>query len=118
MNVTGLTGEDLKAFDFDLHISAEQRAYVTQDGLRAIAANSRVVARLYAARDRAHRDAVTNLARYKFSNFGYHAARWVTLNALIGDRQPNPFREFVELARSRTAKLVETSPSAPAGGLA
>lgn len=100
MNVSGLTSEDLKAFEFDLHTSDEQRAYVTQDGLRAIACSSRVVARLHAARDRARVDAIKNLARYKFSNFGYHAARWVTLNAIIGDKQPNPFKAFVQLARS------------------
>lgn len=99
MNVSGITSERIKDLSFDLHTAPDQRAYVTQDGLAAIAENDRVVTRLRAARARAAEDAIKNLARYKFSNFGYHAARWVTLNALIGDRQPNPFRAFVELAR-------------------
>lgn len=61
--------------------------------------NEHMVARVMAARERARHDAIKNLARYKFSNFGYHAARWVTLNAIIGDKRANPFRVFVELAR-------------------
>ena len=41
------------------------------------------------------------LAGYKFWMFGYYAARWVTLNRLLPkpDRQPNPFRKAVMLAR-------------------
>lgn len=101
MNVSGITNERLKDFSFDLHTSDEERAYVTQDGLAAIAMIDRTVSRLKAARDRARVDAIKNLARYKFSNFGYHAARWVTLNAIIGDKQPNPFRSFVALARAK-----------------
>lgn len=99
MKVSGLHGDRLKCFTFDLYSDNEQRAYVKQEGLTAIAQIDRMAARLHAARDRARRDAIKNLARYKFSNFGYHAARWVTLNAIIGDRQPNPFKAFVALAR-------------------
>ncbi len=41
------------------------------------------------------------LARYKYWMFGYHAAQWVLLNALLpkGSRQPNPFRPLVTIAR-------------------
>ena len=49
--------------------------------------------------DRAERDAWKNLARYKFWNFGYYAARWVYLNWLTGAKRPNPFRPLVLLAR-------------------
>lgn len=103
MNASGVSGERLKAFSFDMYTSADQRAYVTQEGLTAIAALDRVVWRVEAARDRAKADAIKNLARYKFSNFGYHAARWVTLNAILGDKQPNPFKPFVVLARGMKA---------------
>ena len=60
--------------------------------------------RLLAARDYAAEDAMKNLARYKFSNFGYHAARWVTLTRIIGDKKPNPFRELVQKAREMNGR--------------
>jgi hypothetical protein len=56
--------------------------------------------RMREARDQAARDAVINLARYKFSNFGYHASRWVTLNRILGEKTPNPFRDLVRVART------------------
>lgn len=56
--------------------------------------------RILKARDEAKAKAIDNLARYKFSNFGYYSARWVTLNALVGDKQPNPFKSLVLAARS------------------
>ncbi len=49
-------------------------------------------------RDLQELKAWTNLARYKFLMFGYHAANWVTLNRLIGDKKPNPFRKLVKFA--------------------
>lgn len=65
-----------------------------------------------AKRDDAARRAIDNLARYKFDRFGYYAARWVTLNAIIGDKQPNPFRAIVKFARS----LSDTELSLPVPG--
>jgi hypothetical protein len=54
------------------------------------------------SRDEALRKAWASLAGYKFFMFGYHAAHWVKLNRLLeGDRQANPFRDLVLLARSR-----------------
>ena len=53
--------------------------------------------------DRAERDAWKNLARYKFWQFGYYAARWVYLNWLAGTKRPNPFRPLVWLARKTIA---------------
>ena len=40
-----------------------------------------------------------NLARYKFSNFGYWSSIWVRLNRLGGFNRPNPFRPVVKVAR-------------------
>lgn len=53
------------------------------------------------AREEAKRKALDNLARYKFSNFGYWAAHWVHYNRLLPapQRQRNPFRELVQLSR-------------------
>lgn len=55
-------------------------------------------------RDAAYRKAIDNLARYKFFMFGYFAARWVTLNSLLGHadqkaKRANPFLRIVHLAR-------------------
>ena len=57
------------------------------------------------ALDDAERRAIDNLARYKFSNFGYWAAAWVKYNQLAKDmgiiktKRPSPFTAFVNLAR-------------------
>lgn len=48
---------------------------------------------------RAERQAWKSLAGYKFLMFGYHAAVWVNLNKLLPERQPNPFKEAVFVAR-------------------
>lgn len=53
------------------------------------------------AMDEAERKAIDNLARYKFSNFGYWAAWWVKLNQLSGLKRPNPFRGLVNAARQQ-----------------
>tara|TARA_R110002020_G_scaffold255088_1_gene468859 strand:+ start:7537 stop:7839 length:303 start_codon:yes stop_codon:yes gene_type:complete len=54
-------------------------------------------------RDKAYKDAIVNLARYKFNNYGYFCARWVTLNHQLKGTpyhsKTNPFKKFVELAR-------------------
>lgn len=46
--------------------------------------------------------AIESLAKYKFMMFGYWASIWVHLNRInriSGDRRPNPFKKFVDLAR-------------------
>jgi hypothetical protein len=44
--------------------------------------------------------AVDALSRYKFQMFGYWAAIWVHLNRCGGFNRPNPFSDFVKLAKS------------------
>lgn len=98
MNISGVSPETLKHLRF-VHVDDSMRAYVTQEGLDAIADRDALCRRLKSARDEARVDALKNLGRYKFANFGYYAARWVTLNAILGDKQPNPFKQLVDLAR-------------------
>ena len=43
--------------------------------------------------------AIDALSRYKFMLFGYWAAIWVHLNRIEGNKRPNPFRAFVDLAK-------------------
>jgi uroporphyrinogen-III decarboxylase len=55
--------------------------------------------------DDAYSCAIRNLGRYKFDRFGYFSARWVTLNklgvelGLFDKKQPNPFKDLVDLAK-------------------
>jgi hypothetical protein len=58
-----------------------------------------IAGRLIEDRDEARRKALQSLAKYKFAMFGYWAGIWVHLNRIIGDRQPNPFTDLVNLAR-------------------
>jgi len=51
------------------------------------------------AKDDIYNKALVSLARYKFIMFGYYAALWSSLNKLDRQKDPNPFRDFVELAR-------------------
>jgi hypothetical protein len=55
------------------------------------------------------RKALESLARYKFLMAGYHAAVWLHLSRLDGVKRPNPFREFVKLARSKLAESCKDS---------
>lgn len=48
------------------------------------------------------RAAMDALCRYKFERFGYHAARWVSLNKALPKPEPNPFRDIVKSARAST----------------
>lgn len=59
--------------------------------------------RLLKARADAEQQAWSSLARYKFWMFGYHAAQWVLLNRVADkkDRQGNPFKALVAVARQR-----------------
>lgn len=98
MRVNGVTQGMLKNMTF-VHTDADMRAYLEQEGVTDYARKNFLCNALVNARDKAKSDAIKNLARYKFSNFGYHAARWVTLNHLIGDKQGNPFKQLVEKAR-------------------
>ena len=50
-------------------------------------------------REEARRKAFDALSRYKFLMFGYWAATWVKLNKLDPRPLPNPFSDFVKLAR-------------------
>ena len=58
---------------------------------------------LEAKLDEAERKAHDSLSRYKFMMFGYWAAVWVHLNEIGGFGKPNPFREYVALARQLKA---------------
>lgn len=53
--------------------------------------------------DQAQEKAMTNLARYKFHNFGYWSAEWVKLNSLLPKKEANPFRDLVLKAREMRA---------------
>lgn len=44
------------------------------------------------------------LSGYKFWMFGYHAARWVNYNHLLIKKCPSPFREAVDLARTKAGR--------------
>jgi hypothetical protein len=99
VNVSGISHERLAQMRF-IHVDEALRAYVNEDGIRTIAENDAIVNRLRAARDQAHHDAVKNLARCKFANFGTLAARWLLLTKILGDRLPNPFWQVVMTAKA------------------
>lgn len=58
-------------------------------------------AEIESKKEEARVKAITNMARYKFMNFGYWAAVWIHLNRLSGKKTPSPFRPFVDLAVDR-----------------
>ncbi len=51
--------------------------------------------------DEAEKKAHNNLAKYKFYNFGYWAAIWVYLNRAGNFKRPNPFVDYVQLAKKK-----------------
>ena len=59
--------------------------------------------RIINARRQALAKALDSLGRYKFEMFGYWASSWVKYNALLStvDKQGNPFKDFVKLARKK-----------------
>jgi len=69
------------------------------------------IEKLIKARDSAIREALVNLGRYKFDRFGYYAARYVVLNALLHGseqhRKNNPFKALVDHARKLVDELDE-----------
>jgi len=52
------------------------------------------------AKKEAYDNAIDALARYKFMMFGYWSAIWVHLNQIDDDKESNPFRDFVQVART------------------
>jgi len=52
----------------------------------------------------AYQKAIESLAKYKFMMFGYWAGIWVHLNKLGQTNEANPFKEFVDLAKSERGK--------------
>ena len=61
------------------------------------------------AKSKALFKAIDSLSRYKFMMFGYHAALWVSLNALAKRPGRNPFKPFVLLARDIRSQLESTT---------
>jgi len=61
--------------------------------------------RLEQALDEAEKKAHKNLALYKFMNFGYWAAIWTHLNRVGNFHRPNPFSDYVKLARKKGGEL-------------
>jgi hypothetical protein len=47
----------------------------------------------------AFEQAIDSLSRYKFMMFGYWSAIWVHLNQIDKEKEVNPFRMLVEVAR-------------------
>ncbi|MFO7996443.1 MAG: hypothetical protein R6U93_04765 [Dehalococcoidia bacterium] len=60
-----------------------------------------IKARLERDLDEAEAKAHKSLSLYKFQNFGYWAAIWVHLNRVGQFQRPNPFSDYVELARKK-----------------
>lgn len=58
------------------------------------------------ALDEAETKARENLAIYKFYNFGYWASIWVHLNRIGQFNRPNPFVDYVKLARMKGVKHI------------
>lgn len=62
------------------------------------------IERLLAELAEAERRAWDALARYKFVMFGYWVGVWVHLNRVGGFNYPNPFRELVDVARTKVPR--------------
>lgn len=62
---------------------------------RAVIASDELEQRLNEAEEKAHK----SLSQYKFMNFGYWAAIWTHLNKVGKFHRPNPFTDYVKLAR-------------------
>jgi len=57
--------------------------------------------KILAQMEDAERKAWEALGGYKFWMFGYHAGRWINYNNLLAQKQPNPFKDTVHLARTK-----------------
>lgn len=72
---------------------------------------------LQQALNEAEQKAHTNLARYKFMNFGYWAAIWTHLNRVGNFNRPNPFSIYVALAqKQRKGVKANEDPMGPGAG--
>ena len=67
----------------------------------AMATRERIEQDLNEAEEKAHK----NLALYKFMNFGYWAAIWTHLNRVGNFHRPNPFSDYVKLARKKGGEI-------------
>ena len=65
---------------------------------------------LEAKLNEAERKAHDALSRYKFVMFGYWAAVWTHINDIGEFKRPNPFREYVALARQKAPSKRGTTP--------
>lgn len=45
-----------------------------------------------------------SLAGYKFWMFGYHCGQWVSLNKFLSNKQTNPFRVLVQIAKNQVKR--------------
>lgn len=72
-----------------------------------------MVGRIGQAMAEAEANAWACLGKYKFLLFGYWAARWVTLNKMLGEHNPNPFRKLVQFAASEVANKHLQAPVGP-----
>jgi len=63
------------------------------------------------ALDEAEEKAHKSLARYKFMLFGYWAAIWTHLNRVGNFHRPNPFSDYVEIARKKGGALGKRKPN-------
>jgi len=70
----------------------------------AVATRERLEQDLEEAERKAHK----NLAIYKFMNFGYWAAIWSHLNLVGNFHRPNPFSDYVKLARKKGGEIDRT----------
>ncbi len=72
-----------------------QRMQMTQSGI--IPLELRIEEKMREAQEKAWEA----LSGYKFWMFGYHASAWIRLNQLLPDHKPNPFKDAVDLARTK-----------------
>jgi len=63
--------------------------------------SEQVIANLERDLQEAEEKAIDALSRYKFQMFGYWAAIWVHLNRCGNFKRPNPFKDFVQLAKTK-----------------
>jgi hypothetical protein len=86
------------------------------DGKLLITDGNSLDGRLALEREEAKTKAIDSLGRYKFQMFGYWAGIWVHLNRIIGDSQPNPFRELVQTARVLRTQITDGPVMSGEGG--
>lgn len=60
------------------------------------------------AKQEAYQKAIKALSGYNFHMYGYWCGIWVHLNKLDTVQEPNPFKDFVILARRHQAKVLQS----------